>query len=82
MKYQNIVSAGVLLGILIFGGIMFWRAVGNTGLQLTIGVMTAVAYVLWGILHHAQTGPVHRKVVIEYVLVGLVAIVLLATLAL
>lgn len=82
MKYQNAVSVGVLLSILIGGSVIFWRAAGNTGLQLTIGVMITVTYILWGILHHAQAGPVHRKVVIEYVLVGFVALVLLATLAL
>ncbi|HLD24537.1 MAG TPA: hypothetical protein VJB96_01335 [Patescibacteria group bacterium] len=82
MKKTKLFSAIVLFCILAGGGLMFWYAKGNTALQLTIGVMTAVAYVLWGLIHHAIVGDFHRKVVIEYVLVGMIAIVLLATLAL
>ena len=59
-----------------------WYAQGNTNVQLAVGSITAMAYVAWGIIHHALIGDLHRKVVIEYILVGLIATVLLATLAL
>lgn len=73
----------IVLFTILFGGIFtFWFAKGNTSLQLTIGVITTVAYVVWGIIHHSLKGDLYRKVVIEYVLVGLIAIVLLTTLAL
>lgn len=81
MKHQRVVSIVVLLCILIGGSLTFWYAKGNTGLQLTVGVMTTVAYVLWGLTHHALAGNIHRKIVLEYVLVGVIAIVVLATLA-
>lgn len=55
---------------------------GDRILQLAAGVVTAVAYVLWGVIHHMLTGDLHRKIVIEYLLIGLIAIALLATLAL
>ncbi len=59
---------------------MFWYGQGNVPLQLAAGSITAAAYVAWGIIHHAIAGDLCHKVVIEYVLVGLIAIVLLATL--
>lgn len=72
----------VLLCILLGGALTVWYARGNLNLQLLIGYITAAAYVAWGIIHHALKGELHRKVVIEYVLIGLIAIVLLTTLAL
>lgn len=67
----------VLLLILAGGTGMFFMAHGNTGLQLMIGVVTSVAYIAWGMIHHAMQGDLHRKVVIEYIFVGSIAIVLL-----
>ena len=49
---------------------------------LTIGVLTfitAVAYVLWGFIHHAMRKDLHQKIVVEYLLIGAIAIVLLVT---
>lgn len=50
---------------------------GNPTLQFTIGVTTSVAYVFWGIIHHALNGDLHAKIVIEYILIGGIAIALL-----
>lgn len=81
MKQQNVIHTFVLLCILAAGLWSFWYAGGNVMLQLIIGGVTTIAYVLWGIVHHVMNGDLHKKVVIEYVLVGLIALVLLATLA-
>jgi len=51
----------------------------NASYQLFTGIATAVAYVLWGIIHHALEKDLHHKIVIEYMLVGAIAIVLLVT---
>lgn len=67
----------VLLLILAAGVGMFFAAKGNTGIQLTIGVVTSIAYVAWGVIHHVMHGDLHRKVVIEYVFIGGIAITLL-----
>lgn len=67
----------VLLLILSAGVGMFFSARGNTALQLVIGVVTSVAYIAWGIIHHVMQGDLHRKVVIEYVFIGGIAITLL-----
>lgn len=50
---------------------------GDVTAQQRIGIVTSIAYVLWGILHHAIMGDLHPKVVIEYMLVGAVAILVL-----
>ncbi len=67
----------ILLLILAGGVGMFFIAQGNTGLQLVIGVVTSISYVAWGIIHHAIQGDLYRKVVIEYVFIGSIAIILL-----
>jgi hypothetical protein len=82
MKQISFLHTLVLLCILIGGGVTFWFASGNINVQLAVGYVTAASYVAWGIIHHAAIGTLHRKVVIEYVLIGLIAIVLLTTLAL
>jgi len=82
MKHQSLLHTFVLLCILAGGLFTFWFATGNIPLQLTVGIIMTVAYVTWGIVHHVIIGDLHRKVVIEYILVGLIAIVLLLTLAL
>ncbi len=83
MKNRNALLHTLVLFFILVGGIVtFWMAQGNSGLQMTVGIMTAAAYVFWGIIHHMLAGDLHRKVVIEYVLVGAIAVVLLMTLAL
>ena len=82
MKYQFFLQVVVLLCILAGGALTFWYAQGNMKLQFAVGVITAVAYVIWGIMHHAKKGDLHARIVLEYILVACIAIVLLATLAL
>lgn len=66
----------VLLLILTGGAALFFWSQGNTGLQLMIGIVTSIAYVAWGIIHHTILGDLHRKVVIEYVFIGSIAILM------
>lgn len=81
-KYHQLIYVIVLLFILAGGALTFWYAAGNTRLQLLAGLVTTLAYVAWGIIHHMSQGDLHRNVVIEYILIGAIAIVLLLTLAL
>lgn len=69
----------ILLCILGIGTAMFFYAQGNRSVQLLIGIITSVSYVIWGLVHHTMQGDLHRKVVIEYVLIGVIAILLLTT---
>lgn len=79
MKQLHIVHFLVLVTILAVGVSAFFYVRPNTTLQLVVGIATSFAYVAWGIIHHAVEGDLHEKVVIEYVLVGAIAIVLLFT---
>ncbi|MEK7073819.1 MAG: hypothetical protein AAB960_00640, partial [Patescibacteria group bacterium] len=81
MKQYTFFHTLVLFCILVGGAMTIWYAQGDSMLQLILGSITSVSYVAWGIIHHAIVGDLCHKVVIEYVLVGLIAIVLLATVA-
>ncbi len=69
----------VLIIILVTGVGLFFYAGSNRSLQLAIGIMSTLAYVGWGVIHHALQRDLYPKVVVEYVLMGLIAIVLLMT---
>lgn len=68
----------VLLTILSGGVISFLYVRPHTGLQFLISVITAVSYVLWGIIHHMGKKDLHAKIVIEYVLIALIAVAMLS----
>ena len=72
----------ILLGILAGGAWAFFYVRTDRYLQLLVGVATAAAYVLWGIIHHVIQRDLHIKIVVEYILIGAIAAVLLFTLAL
>ena len=68
----------IVLTLILIGGIAsFTMLTGDVVAQQRIGIATSVAYVFWGILHHAIHGDLHAKVVIEYILVGAVAMLIL-----
>lgn len=76
LSYVNFI---VLCLILVTGVVTFWGAHNDRMLQLYIGIATSVAYVLWGLIYHGLEGDLHPKIVVEYTLVGAIAIVLLLT---
>lgn len=66
----------VLIVILALGTLMFFYENGNHTAQLAIGIVTSLSYVVWGIIHHTTQNDLHRKVVVEYILIGAIAIAL------
>ena len=76
---QSAVHFLVLLAILAAGVFAFMYVRPNTTIQLLVGIVTAVLYVLWGFIHHAIKKDLHQKIVVEYLLIGAIAIVLLVT---
>ncbi|MBI5613866.1 hypothetical protein HY947_02990 [Candidatus Gottesmanbacteria bacterium] len=66
----------VLIVMLTLSAWMFFLSQGNHGFQLVIGVTTACLYATWGVAHHSIIGDLHRKVVVEYILIGAIAIAL------
>lgn len=69
----------VLLLILISGVLTFWGVSPDRALQTWVGAATTVSYVIWGVIYHALEGDMHPKVIAEYILVGAIAMVVLAT---
>ena len=72
----------ILLVILAGGAWAFFYVRTDRQLQLLVGIATVAAYVLWGIIHHVIQRDLHIKIVVEYILIGAIAAVLLLTLAL
>jgi len=79
MKWTGLSQLLILICILAGGLFAFYYVRPNADLQFTIGTITSMAYVLWGIIHHALKKDLHTRVVVEYILMGAIAIVLLAT---
>lgn len=79
MKRTPFLHYVILLLILGVGVSAFMYVRPNVSLQLVIGIATSIAYILWGIVHHIIQKNLHQKVVVEYLLIGAIAIVLLVT---
>lgn len=54
---------------------IFWFSY-QPATQLAVAVGMAVAYVGWGIYHHAQHKNLHLKIVFEYILVAMLAVLI------
>jgi len=79
MKRIQLVHYFVLLGILGGGVGTFFFVRPNVTLQLLVGLVTALGYIFWGIIHHVIQKDLHHKIVLEYVLIGIIVVVLLVT---
>lgn len=79
MRHVHILHYLVLAFILIGGTMTFWFVRPDTFLQLVVGIVTSLSYVLWGIIHHWLQKDLHQKIVVEYILIGVIAVILLAT---
>lgn len=55
-----------LIGILVFGLLLFSLFSYSKAYQIAVIIATASAYVVWGIVHHAIHGDLHSSVVVEY----------------
>jgi hypothetical protein len=67
-----------LVLMLVSSMIAFLYVSPSKVMQLTIGSITAVMYVGWGIIHHYYDEDLHFKNIIEYVLIALLGYIILA----
>lgn len=79
MKRIQLFHYLVLLGILGGGVWTFFFVAPNVTLQLLVGLVTVLGYIFWGVIHHIIQKDLHHKIVIEYILIGAIALVLLVT---
>ena len=69
----------VLCIILGFSLVMFSLLQGKSELQLMVGFIASLSYVMWGVIYHVIEHDLYPKVVVEYILVAAVGLVLLYT---
>lgn len=67
----------ILIIILSLAIVLFFAFAGNPQLQFYIALATSITYFLWGVIHHDLEGDLHPKIVVEYLLIALLAILLL-----
>lgn len=63
-----------LLLILFLGVFLFVQLTGQKQMQQLVIGFIALSYVLWGILHHSLHHDLRLKIVVEYVLMGLLGL--------
>lgn len=70
----------VLLCILVVGlwGI-FWFDY-FPAMRMSVMISMAAAYVTWGVVHHSHHRNLHPKIVVEYVLMAVLAVLVFASL--
>lgn len=54
----------------------------NHPLQLTVVILMGLYYLLWGIIHHYHHGDLHPKIVVEYLLISILAILVIGSILL
>ena len=63
-----------LLAILLLGIVLVFLTSPNIKLQSLVISLTVFFYVLWGILHHLINHELSTRIVIEYVLIGVLGL--------
>lgn len=67
----------ILLFILLFGILSFWYLRLNQQAQIVSVFLTAVFYVLWGVIHHYIEGDLHIRIIMEYLAMAILGFVIL-----
>lgn len=65
----------LLLTIISSGLVSFFLFSFDKTLRLTIVLITALAYFLWGMLHHWRNKDLNLRIVLEYLLLSILAAV-------
>ena len=71
----------VLVLIIFVGGVIFFFNQDKI-VKFKVGTLAALAYIFWGVFHHFLEKNLNLKIVVEYTLIGAIAIVLLGGLLL
>ena len=68
------------LGFILLAALIGLVTLRYHPLRPLVIMLTAVAYVLWGIIHHLILGTLHRKVVLEYLGLAVLGAIIISTL--
>lgn len=69
-----------LIGVLLFGILGFWFFSYNKTYQVAVAISVAIAYVVWGLVHHAIHKDLYLPVVIEYITVAALGLTVILSL--
>ncbi len=78
-KPIDILNYSILTLILLSTVGLFFLVRDRREMQMGVGLLMCSLYVTWGMIHHAMRGDLHAKVVVEYLLVGAIAMTLIST---
>lgn len=76
-KKNHFSHYSLLLLTLIVGIGLFFYFRGLPTKQFTVVIIVSLLYFGWGIISHAIEGDLHIKIVVEYALIAILAIILL-----
>lgn len=77
LTQRDIEHHAALVAILLSALVVFSFVSYSRLLQFATGVVTALLYIGWGIVHHKLEGDLYFKNMIEYVLIAILSIVIL-----
>lgn len=63
-----------LFGVIFLGVFLVLQTSFDKNLQMMIVILTAFFYILWGVVHHFVNHDLRLKIVVEYVLIGALAV--------
>ena len=66
-----------LVLILVFGFLLVSLFSPNKQMQVAVIILTALSYCVWGILHHLINHDLHAKIVVEYILIGILGVTII-----
>lgn len=75
-RHLHAIVLAVIFGLSL---LVFVLLNGKKDLQFVIGFVSALSYVLWGIIYHNIEGDLYPRIVVEYVGVATVGLLLLYT---
>ena len=72
----------VLFIILLIGLVSFWYFSYQKFVQVWAVILTGLAYVLWGVIHHYLDKTLHAKLVFEYLATAIFGVLIILSLLL
>ena len=75
---QRDVQHHAILVIILLAALWVFAIVSYSKyLQFATGVVSAILYVVWGLIHHKMDGDLYFKNMVEYVFIALLSIVIM-----
>ncbi len=69
-----------LFGLLAAGFVAFWLFSYDRVFQIAVSISTALAYVLWGVVHHYIHRDLNLSVIVEYLVIASLGLVVIFSL--